>query len=169
MSSDHLWAPWRMEFIERPKVEDGGCIFCDFPGEGDDRRRYIVHRGRRCFVMLNAYPYNNGHLMIAAYRHGGELSQLTAEERADLMELTDMGCRAITAAYHPHGYNIGMNLGHVAGAGIPGHLHMHIVPRWSGDTNFMTVVSDTRVLPEALDASFSRLRDAFNSLAQEAG
>ncbi|MCA1595371.1 MAG: HIT domain-containing protein [Chloroflexi bacterium] len=168
MSSDYLWAPWRMQFIERPKDEGGGCIFCDFPRKADDPRHYIVHRGRRCFVMLNGFPYNSGHLLIAAYRHGHELRQLEPEEKAELMELTDMACRALENAYHPQGYNIGMNLGQAAGAGIPGHLHMHVVPRWNGDTNFMTVVSDARVLPEALESSYSRLRDAFLSVAQEA-
>ena len=102
--------------------------------------------------MMNRYPYTNGHLMVAAYRHADELKLLDAEEKAALMELTDLGCRALEHAYHPQGYNIGMNLGAVAGAGIPGHLHVHIVPRWSGDTNFMPIIGDARVLPEALDA-----------------
>ena len=158
-----------MEFIERPREEGGGCIFCDFPRENNDERRWIVYRGDRGFVMLNAFPYNNGHLLIASYRHGGDLHQLDREEQAELMELTDLGCRALERVYHPQGYNVGMNLGQVAGAGIPGHLHMHIVPRWSGDTNFMPVISDTRVLPEALDSSYARLKAAFTALAAGTG
>ena len=161
---EHLWAPWRMEFIERPGDKSEGCIFCDLPARGDDARTYIVYRGARCFIMLNGFPYNNGHLLVSAYRHTAELHGLSAHEMTELMQLTDLGCRAIDAAYHPQGYNIGMNLGQVAGAGVPGHLHIHIVPRWNGDTNFMPVLSGTRVLPEALAESYRRLKVAFLGL-----
>lgn len=155
---EHLWAPWRMEFIERPRAGSEGCIFCDFPPLQEDERYYILHRGELGFIMLNAFPYNNGHLLIAPYRHGSELDELSRDERSELMDLTDLGCRALRDAYRPEGFNIGMNLGRVAGAGIPGHLHIHIVPRWNGDTNFMPVIGDTRVLPEALAQSSRRLK-----------
>ena len=161
---EHLWAPWRMEFIERPKVQNEGCIFCDLPASGEDQKYHILYRGRLGFIMLNGFPYNNGHLMIAAYRHAAALADLEGPERAELMELTDLGCRIVDRAYRPEGYNIGMNLGRVAGAGIPGHLHVHIVPRWNGDTNFMPVIGETRVLPEALDRSFERLKAALDDL-----
>ena len=162
---EQLWAPWRMEFIERPNPDAEGCIFCDLPAAGDDRKHFILHRGKLAFIMLNGYPYNNGHLLIAPFAHTGMLSGLAAADQAELMALTDLGCRALDAAYHPQGYNIGMNVGRVAGAGIPGHIHVHIVPRWSGDTNFMTVLGETRVLPEALAASFDRLKRAFDEIA----
>lgn len=165
---DQLWAPWRMDFIERPKEGDEGCIFCDFPRLNQDEEHYILYRGLHCFVILNAFPYNNGHLLIAAYRHGHELQQLNGDEKLELMELTDRGCQALAQAYHAEGYNIGMNLGKVAGAGIPGHLHVHIVPRWNGDTNFMPVLGNTRVLPEALTVSYTRLKTAFDSLDSKA-
>ncbi|HET6384734.1 MAG TPA: HIT domain-containing protein [Armatimonadota bacterium] len=159
---EHLWAPWRMEFIERERRD--GCIFCDLPADGNDEKHHILHRGQTGFIMLNGFPYNNGHLLIAGFRHLRQLHEMTHEEKAELMELTDLGCRILDHAYHPEGYNIGMNLGKVAGAGIPGHLHVHIVPRWNGDTNFMPVLGETRVLPEALAASFTRVKAAFDEL-----
>lgn len=161
---ERLWAPWRMEFIERPKDVPEGCIFCDLPAQDQDEKNHIVYRGRLGFIMLNMFPYNNGHLLVAAYHHASALSGLAGEQQAELMSLTDLGCRALENAYRPEGFNIGINLGKVAGAGIPGHLHVHIVPRWNGDANFMPVIGDTRVLPEALGASYGRLKAAFQSL-----
>jgi ATP adenylyltransferase len=137
-----------------------GCIFCDAVGRGD-AEPLLIHRGARSFVILNKFPYNNGHLMIVPNRHVGRLAGLDAAELSDLMSLTQAAERALDAAYHPHGFNVGVNVGKPAGAGVLDHLHVHIVPRWDGDTNFMTVFGDTRVLPEELPATAARLRAAF--------
>jgi ATP adenylyltransferase len=154
---DRLWAPWRMQYINDNQTECG-CIFCVKPPEDRDEENLIIFRGERSFIMLNAFPYNNGHLLVAPYRHIADLSLLDEEEQADLMKLTTLGCDLLKATCFPHGFNVGMNLGQVAGAGIADHLHMHIVPRWSGDTNFMPVVSDTKVLPQALSATYNALK-----------
>jgi ATP adenylyltransferase len=143
-----------------------GCIFCEALARGDDEP-LLIHRGRLAFVILNKFPYNNGHLMVVANRHVGRLTALDAAELAEIMTLTQAAERALDAAYRPHAYNVGLNLGKPAGAGVLDHLHMHVVPRWDGDTNFMSVVGDTRVLPEELPATVARLRAAF-SQAQEA-
>ncbi len=162
LASHRLWAPWRLEYIESDKT--GECIFCAKPALEDDERSLIPYRGRRCFVMLNAFPYTNGHVMIAPYEHCAELQDLEAETASELMELTQLSLRALAGAYGPEGYNVGANLGAVAGAGVEHHVHMHVVPRWKGDTNFMPVVGDTRVLPQSLEDSFATVRDAFARL-----
>lgn len=158
----HLWAPWRMAYIgsEQPQ----GCIFCTKPAEQRDAENYILHRGEQAFVMLNAFPYNNGHLLVIPYRHVSDLTQLTNEELLDLMHLTQQGVAVLNRAFGADGHNLGMNLGSCAGAGIADHLHMHIVPRWNGDTNFMPVVGDTKVLPEALASTYRKLREVWESL-----
>lgn len=138
-----------------------GCIFCEALARGDDEP-LLIHRGARAFVILNKFPYNNGHLMVVANRHVGRLSALDAAELVEIMTLTQAAERALDAAYRPHAYNVGLNLGKPAGAGVLDHLHMHVVPRWDGDTNFMSVVGDTRVLPEELPATAARLRAAFS-------
>ena len=138
-----------------------GCIFCDALTRGDDEP-LLIHRGRLAFVILNKFPYNNGHLMVVANRHVGRLTALDAAELSEIMTLTQAAERALDAAYRPHAYNVGLNLGKPAGAGVLDHLHMHVVPRWDGDTNFMSVVGDTRVLPEELPATAARLRAAFS-------
>ena len=138
-----------------------GCVFCAHLDESDDEASHILHRGITAFVILNAYPYNTGHLMVAPLRHVGELHELEPDERAELMELTTRSTEIIRAAMGAHGFNIGMNLGQVAGAGIPGHLHVHVVPRWGGDTNFMPVVGDTKVLPEMIADTDAKLRPLF--------
>jgi ATP adenylyltransferase len=143
--------------------DPGGCIFCDKPDQGDDASNLILLRTQRSFVMLNAYPYNNGHLLIAPFRHVPALSELTAEERADLMEAVAAGEGILNRAYSPQGMNVGVNMGHCAGAGVPGHVHVHIVPRWEGDTNFMPVVGETRVLPETLVQTYERLKACVES------
>jgi len=153
---DRLWAPWRMEYLLSENAE--GCIFCDKPGEGDDRRNLIVFRTALSFAMLNAYPYNNGHLMVAPFRHVGTLAELTEDERCDLMAALARAERVLEAAFAPQGMNLGINLGHCAGAGIPGHIHVHVVPRWEGDTNFMPVIGESRVIPELLLETYDRLR-----------
>lgn len=141
--------------------DDGACVFCDLLEAGDDEDVYILHRGQRTFVVLNAFPYNTGHLMVAPLRHVGALRDLEPGEQAELMEVSSAAVDHIVEAMAPHGFNLGMNLGVVAGAGIPGHLHMHVVPRWGGDTNYMTVVGETKVLPELLDETYKKLRPLF--------
>jgi ATP adenylyltransferase len=148
---------------ERPD----GCIFCDTDGrlpDGSSRSDLIVVRGRLCFALLNLYPYNNGHLLVAPTRHVASLTDTTAEERVELMELTRHAEMALKEAYTPQGINVGINLGRPAGAGVLDHLHVHLVPRWNGDTNFMSVFGDTRVLPEALGQTAARLRPIFERL-----
>jgi ATP adenylyltransferase len=138
-----------------------GCVFCDHLAEGDDEAAHILFRGKSSFVILNAFPYNTGHLMIAPNRHVGELADLDETERQEVMELASRCTTIIREAMGAHGFNIGLNLGQAAGAGIPGHLHMHVVPRWGGDTNFMPVVGETRVLPEMIDETDAKLRPLF--------
>lgn len=145
--------------------ESGGCVFCAAL-QDDDAAPLILFRGATCFVILNLFPYNNGHLMVVPNRHVASLNDATAEERSELIDLTRRAEVALTEAYAPHGMNMGINLGKPAGAGVPGHLHMHVVPRWSGDTNFMTVVGQTRVLPEELPATADKLRPVFERLSQ---
>ena len=151
-----------MEFIETPKPT--GCIFCQFPaeeGEANDRKNLIVHRSARSFTVLNRYPYNPGHLMVIPRAHLADLDALSPEEFHDLHEELRLAARVLRKAYRPQGLNLGMNLGHVAGAGIADHLHYHLVPRWGGDTNFMPVLADTRVMVEHLDGAWRKLRDGF--------
>jgi ATP adenylyltransferase len=156
--SERLWAPWRLEYIESGGGD--GCIFCDKPAEDDDAA-LIVHRGRRAYVLLNLYPYSNGHLMVAPYRHLAMPGELDDEERAEMWQLLDHGTAALAAAMAPHGFNCGVNLGRVAGAGVEGHLHLHVVPRWNGDTNFMPVLADVRVMPEHLSQTLAKVRAAW--------
>jgi ATP adenylyltransferase len=156
-----LWAPWRLEYLKGEKSSD--CIFCSKPALSDDDA-FIVHRGSSCYVILNAFPYTNGHLMVAPYEHVGDLRGLPPDVSAELMALTQRSLAALEHVYGPEGFNLGMNLGEVAGAGFAGHVHMHVVPRWKGDTNFMPVVGDTRVMPEALPDSWSKLRKAFEEI-----
>ena len=159
-----LWAPWRMEFIQAGKPT--GCIFCTFPaeeGEEADRRNLIVHRAPRSFTILNRFPYNNGHVMVVPHAHVSRLEDLAAEDFDDLQAELRNAVGVVRAAYRPEGMNVGMNLGKVAGAGIEDHLHWHVVPRWGGDTNFMPVLSDTKVMVEHLASSWTRIRDGFGS------
>lgn len=146
---ERLWTPWRSEYVTTAG-EGNGCIFCDHLEQGDDREARILYRGGKAFVILNAFPYNTGHLMVAPLRHVGDICELENDERDEMMSLTSDAIGIIRDALKAHGFNVGMNLGTVAGAGIPGHIHMHVVPRWGGDTNFMPVVGHTRVLPQLL-------------------
>ena len=150
-----IWAPWRIEYIRGEKTKE--CIFCQKSKESSDKDNYILFRGVNNFVILNTYPYNPGHLMVAPYKHLADLEGLADEELLEHFDLVRKSTRALTKAYKPQGFNIGINLGRVAGAGVEGHIHTHIIPRWSGDTNFITVVSDIRVIPQALDATYSEL------------
>ena len=155
---DHLWSPWRLSYVTG-SARGSGCVFCDAASGRDDA--LVVYRGTTSFVILNKFPYNNGHLMVVPNRHIATLAEATADELAEIMTLARRAERAIRAAYEPHGLNMGINLGKPAGAGITDHLHMHVVPRWNGDTNFMTVVGETRVLPEELAVTAERLRPVF--------
>lgn len=160
-----MWSPWRMEYIQAAKeaTPDDGCIFCDLPHDGDDARARILARDERAFVLLNSFPYNPGHLMVAPFRHIGEFGALEPEELADVDRLIAASIDALGKEMAPHGYNLGMNLGRVAGAGIPDHVHWHVVPRWSGDTSFMPVVGQTHVLPELLEETYAKLRPRFDA------
>jgi ATP adenylyltransferase len=160
LDGKRLWAPWRLQYLRGEKSSD--CIFCSKPALGDDEQALIVARGTGCYVMLNAFPYTSGHLMVAPFAHVGDLRRLDPETTTELMELTKRSLDAVGRVYGPEGFNVGMNLGEVAGAGFAEHLHMHVVPRWKGDTNFMPAVGDTRVIPEALPDSWRKLRAAFD-------
>lgn len=164
---DHLYAPWRMEYIAKAGAPKSGCIFCDKPREDRDADNFIVHRDERCFLIMNVFPYNTGHLMVVPYQHTGDFTELAPDTAADLMRLTKIAIAAMQRAMCPDGFNIGMNIGRVAGAGIAEHLHMHIVPRWTGDANFISVIGHTRVLPEAMEKTWERLVDAFCCVLRE--
>ena len=159
---DRLWAPWRMPYImSTVKQNDEGCVFCRMLSEAEDERNLIIHRGGHAFVLMNLFPYNTGHLMVVPTRHTGDYLSLTAEEHLELTALIGRAQAALGRSLNPHGYNIGMNLGRASGAGIVDHLHYHIVPRWSGDSNFMSVVADTKVISESLIDTWRRLKAAF--------
>jgi len=168
---DTIWAPWRVGYIlgETPAPPQGatGCIFCDKPHAGDDRAHLVVARAKYSFVLLNLYPYNNGHLMIAPYRHVARLEELPDEEIAELMQVARRLEPVLREQLNPQGFNLGMNVGGVAGAGIDAHLHLHLVPRWNGDTNFMPVLADTKVIPQSLEAMRDLLAEPVqNALAE---
>jgi ATP adenylyltransferase len=154
-----IWAPWRLAYVkDAAKDIEEECIFCAKPADDDDEANLIVHRGERCFVILNLFPYTNGHLMVAPYAHMSRLQDVPAETLAEMMELSQRVMSRLEAVYDPHGYNVGFNQGRVAGAGIEHHIHLHVVPRWGGDTNFMPVIADTRVMPQTLEQSYEALR-----------
>ncbi len=164
---ESLWAPWRMAFIEPDKPRSPECIFCSQPTEHQDAKYHILYRGEHCFMMLNLYPYNNGHLMVAPYEHVGSFELLSAATLADLTAQTQLALRALWLALKPDGFNMGINQGKVAGAGFAEHIHFHVVPRWNGDTNFMPVLADIKVMPEHLDAVYQKLLAALASLRDE--
>lgn len=161
---DRLWAPWRIAYIKGIDTNPDGCFLCAALA-GDrarDHETYLLHRGADALVILNAYPYNSGHLMVAPNRHVAALEALTPAERLALLDLSAVAMRALERALRPQGYNLGMNLGRAAGAGLESHLHLHIVPRWGGDTNFMPVLGATKVLPESLDDTYRNLKAVFD-------
>ena len=191
---DRLWTPWRYNYVTKsdadplrkgvPAALDGWpgdrhCVFCNMIGAADwaltegmdpvavDRAIFLLERGTGCFVVLNGFPYNNGHLMVVPFQHGASLAALPLATAEEMMRLARRAERALRAVYRPHGLNFGLNLGEAAGAGVAEHLHLHGLPRWSGDTNFMTVVAETRVLPEMLEGSWERLREALRQLPPE--
>lgn len=165
-----LWAPWRMQYLgPLRKAEPTGCLFCRVWKAKEDRRELVLARRDHALLMLNRFPYNAGHLMVAVARHAARFEVLTPPERADLLELVAVAERILDETYHPHGLNYGANVGRVAGAGFPGHLHIHLVPRWDGDTNFMPIVAETKVLPETLSQTWTRLRAAVRGARQKRG
>ena len=153
-----------MAYIEPQTPQPQGCIFCTLPAEHRDVENYILYRGTLCFMMLNRYPYNNGHLMIAPYQHVPSIEQLDAATLAELMAQAQLALRALRQVMNPDGFNMGINDGKVAGAGVADHMHMHVVPRWYGDTNFMPVIADTKVLPELLSSVYEKLKRALDAL-----
>jgi ATP adenylyltransferase len=159
MAEERLWAPWRLEYIRGPKADE--CIFCRAVESDDDEGNFVVHRGELGFVMLNAYPYNNGHLMVAPYAHEPTIEALDDATDLEMVQLVKRSITALREVYRPEGFNIGINQGAAAGAGIEEHVHQHVVPRWRGDTNFMPVIGDVRVLPQSLSDSWKELRSVF--------
>ncbi len=166
-----LWTPWRIDYLKAPKgAVTGGCIFCDKvrADPSKDRENLLLLRGRRAFVMLNLFPYANGHMMVAPYDHTGELESLDGDTLQEMMQLVGDGIRALRQTMNPQGYNVGANLGRVAGAGVEDHVHFHIVPRWNGDTNFMPVLADTRMIPELLPDTYDSLHAALEKIVDAA-
>ena len=157
---DQLWAPWRISYLNETEPAPG-CMFCTKAREDRDEANLIVHRAQHCFVLLNLYPYNSGHVMVVPYVHTGDVTALTSEVALNLFTTAQAAVTALTDALHPAGFNLGMNLGEAAGAGIADHVHLHVVPRWAGDTNFMPVLADAKVMPELLTATAAKVRAAF--------
>lgn len=155
---ENLWAPWRLEYVTRAKP--AGCVLCHKRSD-DDEASLVVARGEHAYAVLNLYPYNNGHVMVVPYRHVGDLEELTTQESEECQRLLERGIRAARSALGAGGFNVGLNLGEAAGAGIAAHLHWHLVPRWAGDTNFMPVLADVRVMPQHLHTTWTLLRDAW--------
>jgi ATP adenylyltransferase len=155
---DYLWTPWRYAYVAGID-KTPGCVFCDLPKAGDDAKTHIVHRGQHCYVVLNRYPYTPGHLMVVPFAHLGELQALSVVAAYEMMEITRKMEGTLRHLYKPDGLNLGMNIGKAAGAGVAGHIHMHILPRWFADSNFVSVVGETRVLPESLEETYQRIRE----------
>jgi ATP adenylyltransferase len=162
---ERLWTPWRAAFVEGSQATSGdaACFLCTKAAEHDDRANLILYRSPSAYVLMNLYPYNNGHLLVAPYAHTGDFAGLEAAIAQDMLELTQRCVGVLQRAYSPDAFNVGMNLGKAAGAGVPDHLHTHVVPRWSGDTNFMPVLAQTKVLPESLEHSYDRLEPLFHA------
>ncbi len=160
---ENLWAPWRIDYIKGEGAKETGCIFCNRIKEERDRENLILVRGKHSFVIMNRYPYNNGHLMIVPNRHGGDIAKLTNDEIVEMFSLVTESTNAISCTMNPAGFNIGMNLGRTAGAGVDDHLHVHVVPRWDGDTNFMPVLGEVKVISEHILSTYDTLKDAFKN------
>jgi ATP adenylyltransferase len=157
-----IWAPWRLAYVkDASKDIEEECIFCAKPAQEDDEASLIVHRGERCFVILNLFPYTNGHLMVAPYEHIGRMQELPIETTGEMMALAQLAMSRLEDIYEPHGFNVGLNQGRVAGAGVEHHIHLHVVPRWAGDNNFMPVIADTKVMPQSIEQSYAALKGAF--------
>ncbi len=156
-----LWAPWRMQFIEELRDSGGGCILCELAAADVGRERLVLSKGKFCYAVMNRYPYNNGHLMIVPYKHAASLSELTHDEHAEILELCARSIEVMKSSLNAEGFNCGFNFGAVAGAGIKDHLHLHVVPRWCGDANFLPIIGDTRSMPEYLEQTYDRLAAGF--------
>jgi len=160
---DYLWTPWRYAYVTAAE-KTSGCIFCELPKAGDDAKAHIVHRAEHCYIVLNAFPYTPGHVMVVPFAHLDELQKLPAEAAHEMMDLSQRMERVLRRLYKPDGINLGMNIGKAAGAGVAGHVHMHVLPRWVADANFVSVVGETRILPEALEVTYGRIKEALASL-----
>lgn len=162
MVNFRIWAPWRLAYVkDASKDAEADCIFCTRPAEHQDEKNLIVHRAERCFVVLNLYPYTNGHLMVAPYEHLGRLQDLPGETLTEMMAVAQQAISRLEEVFEPQGFNVGFNQGRVAGAGFTHHIHLHVVPRWGGDTNFMPVIADTKVMPQTLEQSYEALKGSF--------
>ena len=161
---DYLWTPWRYAYITNAE-KASGCIFCDLPQLGDDEKARIVFRGRACYIILNTFPYTSGHVMIVPYSHTAELRVLPQEAAHEMTDLCQRMETVLRSVYRPDGVNLGMNIGKAAGAGVAGHIHMHMLPRWVADANFVSVIGETRMLPETLETTYARLKQALSSIA----
>ena len=162
-----LWAPWRIQYILQDSLKGEGCIFCTKPAQNRDEENFILFRGKHVFVIMNIFPYNTGHLMIAPYSHVGSLELLSSEEITEMFTLAQETVKILRETMDPDGFNLGINIGRVAGAGFDQHVHLHIVPRWNGDTNYMPVIADVKVIPEGLKETYNRLKPAFDRLKEE--
>ncbi|QGA54950.1 HIT domain-containing protein [Sulfolobus sp. E5-1-F] len=163
-----LWAPWRAKYIsETSKAKQDECLFCRVIKEENDEQNYVVYRGKHAFIILNAFPYNTAHVMVVPYRHIPSIELLSNDEALDIFNLTSVAIKAIREIYTPDGFNIGVNIGRVAGAGIEAHMHVHIVPRWNGDSNFMPVIFNTKVMPETLGDTFKKLNAKINEIMKK--
>jgi ATP adenylyltransferase len=159
---DYLWTPWRYAYVSTAEKATG-CVFCNAVNAGDDEKVLIVHRGEYCFVILNAYPYTPGHVMVVPYAHLDELQKLPVAAAQEMMKLSQRMETVLRELYHPDGINLGMNIGKAAGAGIAGHIHMHVLPRWVADANFLSVIGETRILPEALEETWKRMKNSLDA------
>ncbi len=166
---DRLWTPWRFDYISKIDHSEGGCVFCEILSEDRDEANFVLYRGKELFVILNLFPYTSGHLLLVANRHIASLSEANREELHAFLEVAQLCEQALKREYRPDGFNMGFNLGRAAGAGVEHHLHMHVLPRWTGDANFLSVVSETRVLPEELRQTYSRLLPHFAAPQHPAG
>jgi ATP adenylyltransferase len=167
-SMDRLWAPWRAKYIESFSNEESKgkeCLFCEKAKSNDDEKNLVLFRGETCYIIMNLFPYNSGHIMVVPYKHTSSFSSLTEEEMLELMKVIKKGISALEIALKPHGFNIGVNLGRVSGAGIEDHIHFHIVPRWNGDTNFMPVISETKVISELLSDTYKKIKSALEKVS----
>ncbi|MGH2570990.1 MAG: HIT family protein [bacterium] len=166
---ERLWATWRMSYISSLGQDTGECVFCALAGMEDGPQNLVVHRGETCYIVLNLYPYNSGHAMVVPFRHVATLAGLEDAERGELLQLASVLEAALAESMNAQGFNVGMNLGRVGGAGIPGHVHLHVVPRWAGDTNFMPVVGQTKVVPEALADTWAKVRAGIGRVVAREG
>ena len=163
---ERLWAPWRMKFIEELRERGSGCILCELAARGDDRKRLVLHRGKNCYAVLNRFPYNNGHIMVVPYKHAGELSSLEPGDYSEMLSICSHAVRIMRERMEADGFNMGLNIGAVAGAGITDHIHMHLVPRWNGDSNFLPVLGETKCMPEYLEETYDRLAGDFSKIGK---